>query len=186
MASLSFSASAWTQRIRSSKPKTLALWRVISRDFSVRSTAVTCAPARAKLMVSVPIPQPISSTFLPFHRSNSAKRRMCGSPKYLRASTSSKYSRVPAGLGECRTLHGRAFQYSLTLAMGVSSKEAGVLIVRFAKRIHFRLRTDAERYPESSVTHGGPDAREPSLQPVAPRTAGYNVVLQGLGAVSSG
>ena len=34
------------------------------------------APERAKLMVSVPMPQPISSTLLPLHRSNSAKPGM--------------------------------------------------------------------------------------------------------------
>ena len=82
-------------------------WRASSSDCGDRSTAVTCAPWRAKLVVSVPMPQPISRTFLPRQRSNSAKRGMCGSTKYLRASTSSKYSRVPTGLGECRMLHGR-------------------------------------------------------------------------------
>ena len=63
-------------------------------------TKGTVAPCRAKLMVSVPMPQPISKTFFPFHRSNSAKRGICGSTKYFRASTSSKYSFVPTDFGE--------------------------------------------------------------------------------------
>src|SRR6059036_54013 len=91
--------------------------------------AVTFAPCRAKLMVSVPNPQPISKTFLPFHFSNSANRGMCGSTKYLRASTSSKYSLVPTGLGECRRLHGRRSQYCLTLSIEISLKDITVQTV---------------------------------------------------------
>ena len=48
---------------------------------------------------------------------------------YLRASTSSKYSRVPTGLGECLILQGRAFQYSRTAAIGVSGKDVDVFMV---------------------------------------------------------
>src|SRR5262245_32197624 len=71
-------------------------------------------------MVSVPIPHPTSSTRLPRQRGNSAKRGMWGSTKYLRASTSSKYSRSPTGLGECRMLQGRSFQYCWTVRIGTS------------------------------------------------------------------
>jgi len=49
------------------KPKTSALRLARARDSDERSTAVTSAPARAKFIVSVPIPQPISRTFLPRH-----------------------------------------------------------------------------------------------------------------------
>ena len=42
----------------------------IRTDSSDKSTAVTEAPARAKFIVSVPIPQPTSSTFFPLQRSN--------------------------------------------------------------------------------------------------------------------
>ena len=45
---------------------------------------------------------------------------MCGSTRYFRASTSSKYSRDPTGFGECRMLQGRASQYRWT-----SSRDAG-------------------------------------------------------------
>ena len=71
---------------------------------------VRSAPALAKLIESVPMPQPISSTFLPRQCSKSANSGMCGSTKYLRASTSSKYSLDPTGLFEWRTLQGRRFQ----------------------------------------------------------------------------
>ena len=62
----------------------------VARDlqrFWDRSTAVSSAPARAKLIVSVPMPQPISNTRLPFQRAKSAKDGICGSTRYLRAST---------------------------------------------------------------------------------------------------
>src|SRR6185369_10819147 len=74
-------------------------------------------------MVSVPIPHPISSTFLPLHRSKSAKPGICDSTKYLRASTSSEYSFVPTGLGEWRMLQGRESQYSLTFWIEVFSND---------------------------------------------------------------
>ena len=60
------------------------------------------------------MPQPISSTRFPCQRDEVGKRGMCGSTKYLRRSTSSKYSRVPTAFGECRMLQGRAFQKSRT------------------------------------------------------------------------
>src|ERR1700741_4021109 len=60
------------------------------------------------------MPHAISENLLPRQRSNSANAGICGSTKYLRASTSSKYSRVPTGLRECRTLQGRRSQYRFT------------------------------------------------------------------------
>src|SRR6185369_17240193 len=110
----------WTA---SSNPETFTRCLATASDFSVRSTAVTRAPCRAKLMVSVPIPHPISSTFLPLHRSKSAKPGICDSTKYLRASTSSEYSFVPTGLGEWRMLQGRESQYSLTFWIEVFSND---------------------------------------------------------------
>src|SRR5262249_40299739 len=45
-----------------------------------------------------------------------------GSTKCLRCSTSSKYSRLPTGLGECRILQGLPFQKASTASMpGVGS-----------------------------------------------------------------
>jgi len=41
----------------------------------------------------------------------------------LRASTSSKYSLEPRGFGEWRMLHGRASQYSWTLAIVFSADD---------------------------------------------------------------
>src|SRR5262249_26317325 len=55
------------------------------------------------------------------HRENSAKRGICASTKYLRCSTSSKYSRVPTALGECRMLQGLAFQKLRTASIGTSA-----------------------------------------------------------------
>ena len=83
---------------------------------------MTSAPARAKFMVSVPIPQPTSRTRLPDHWGNAANPGMWGSTKYFLASTSSKYSRSPIGLEEWRMLHGREFQKSRTCAIGTSRK----------------------------------------------------------------
>src|SRR4051812_35302296 len=61
---------------------------------------------------------------------------MCGSTRYLRASTWSKYARVPTGSGECRRLQGRRFQYSRTLSIEVSLNGVwsviAVLMVRYA------------------------------------------------------
>src|SRR5262249_14698744 len=106
---------------RSLNPYICNRWRAISADASESSTAVTWAPARAKLTVSVPMPHPISSTRLPDQRENSAKPGICASTKYLRCSTSSKYSRVPTALGECRMLQGRAFQKLRTASIGTSA-----------------------------------------------------------------
>ena len=76
-------------------PKTSKRFLHSSRLALDSSRIVRSAPARAKLIESVPRPQPISRTFLPFHVANSANAGMCGSTKYFRASTSSKYWRVP-------------------------------------------------------------------------------------------
>src|SRR5947199_5932212 len=108
------SASPTNTDARPPSPYTSSRRRASSADFSDNSTATTCAPARAKLTVSVPMPHPISRTVRPCHRSNSAKPGMCGSTKYLRRSTSSKYSRVPTSRGEWRMLQGRRFQKSRT------------------------------------------------------------------------
>src|SRR5256886_10218690 len=120
----SFSTGTNSLRCLASPLKNLALSPKVSNRFlhramlsSERSTTVISAPARAKLIESVPMPHPISSTFLPRHRSKSANAGMCGSTKYLRSSTSSKYSRVPTGLVEWRMLHGRRFQYARTWSM---------------------------------------------------------------------
>src|SRR5712691_1121807 len=105
---------------RSASPYTSRRRRARAADFSDRSMEVTRAPARAKLTVSVPIPHPISSTRFPAHCGKPAKPGMCGSTKYFRASTSSKYSRVPTSLGECRMLHGLASQKARTSLIGTS------------------------------------------------------------------
>ncbi len=68
-------------------------------------------------MASVPIPHPTSRTFLPFQISNSANFGMCGSTKYLRCSTSSKYVFEPICALECLMLHGRSSQNFLTSAI---------------------------------------------------------------------
>src|SRR5260370_6557561 len=68
-------------------------------------------------MASVPMPQPISSTRLPAQRSNWANPGICDSTKYLRASTSSKYSLEPISALEWRILHGRRSQYACTAAI---------------------------------------------------------------------
>lgn len=65
------------------RPKTSNLFLQISRLFSENSTIVSSAPLRAKLILSVPIPQPISSTFLPFHLLKSANLGIWGSTKYF-------------------------------------------------------------------------------------------------------
>ena len=52
---------------------------------------------------------------------------MCGSTKYFRASTSSKYSFEPTGFCECRMLHGRASQYRRTSAIDFSVEPWGSL-----------------------------------------------------------
>src|SRR5438270_302733 len=113
--SLRCSASPWKNLALSPKVSNRFLHRAMLS--SERSTTVISAPARAKLIESVPMPHPISSTFLPRHRSKSANAGMCGSTKYLRSSTSSKYSRVPTGLVEWRMLHGRRFQHARTWSM---------------------------------------------------------------------
>ncbi len=105
---LSSSASPWKKFALS--PNTSKRCLQSARLSSEMSTTVMSAPARAKLIESVPIPHPISSTFLPRHRAKSAKAGMCGSTKYFRASTSSKNSREPTGLVEWRMLQGRRFQ----------------------------------------------------------------------------
>src|SRR5271169_6236876 len=74
------------------------------------------------------MPNPISRTLLPSQRANSANPGMWDSTKYLRASTSSKYSREPTGCAEWRILHGREFQYSLTFEIGVSVKATEVFM----------------------------------------------------------
>ena len=66
------SPSASTNVIRPSSPQTTARLRARSSERSDGSTAVTRAPARAKLIVSVPMPHPISSTRLSAQRSNCA------------------------------------------------------------------------------------------------------------------
>jgi len=58
----------------------------------------------------VPIPQPISKTFLFFHFAKSAKVNICDSTKYFLFSTSSKYSLVPISLLECLMLQGLEYQ----------------------------------------------------------------------------
>src|SRR5258706_16462473 len=88
------------------KPKTSARLRAISRDFSDKSTAVTVAAFRAKFIVSVPMPQPISRTRFFRQREKSANCGICGSTKYFFFSTSSKYFRGPGGFVEWRILHG--------------------------------------------------------------------------------
>ena len=55
---------------------------------------------------------------------------MCGSTRYFRASTSSKYSFDPTGFGEWRMLQGRASQYCWTSAMDLSVE----LLTTSAKR----------------------------------------------------
>src|SRR5208282_648372 len=52
------------------------------------------------------MPQPTSRTFLPALPSKSANPGICDSTKYLRASTSSKYARLPTACRLCRMLHG--------------------------------------------------------------------------------
>ena len=123
-ADVSFSALAWTKRIRSATPITSARSCAMRSDSPDRSTAVSSAPARAKLIESVPMPQPTSRTRFPLQRSNSAKAGMCGSTRYLRASTSSKYSFDPTGLGECRMLQGRASQYRLNVGDGLLGRSS--------------------------------------------------------------
>src|SRR5271170_434066 len=75
-------------------------------------------------MVSVPSPHPTSRTFFPRHRSNSANSGICGSTKYFRCSTSSKYSFVPTSLVEWRILQGRSSQYFFTADTGNFSKSS--------------------------------------------------------------
>src|ERR1044071_8141399 len=71
------------------------------------------------------MPQPISSTRLPAHRSNCANPGICGSTKYFRASTSSKYCFVPITADECRILQGRLSQKDSTSeSIGRRSNEA--------------------------------------------------------------
>ena len=118
--------------MRSATPITSARCAAMRSDSPESSTAVRCAPARAKLIESVPMPQPTSSTRLPSHRSNSAKAGMCGSTRYLRASTSSKYSFDPTGFVEWRMLQGRASQYRWTSAIDLSVE---LFIVRLAKAL---------------------------------------------------
>src|SRR3954452_7983890 len=107
-------------------PYVSARFCATASDSLERSTAVTCAPARAKLMVSVPMPQPTSRTCLPRQRSNCAKAGMWGSTKYFRASTSSKYSLVPTGILECRMLQGLRSQYAFTVSMETADSAANL------------------------------------------------------------
>src|SRR6267143_1643619 len=86
-------------------------------------------------MVSVPMPQPISRTFLPRQRSNWAKPGMWYSTKYLRASTSSKYCLVPTGAWEWRKLQGRRSQYSFTLSTAMSSNDMLFLVSEFSDAV---------------------------------------------------
>src|SRR5262245_18971593 len=100
-----------------------------SRLLADSSIPVYTAPWRAKFVASVPMPQPISKTRFPFQRGKSANRGICGSTKYLRASTCSKYSRLPTGSRECRILHGRRSQYDCTSSMaGMISTDADIPI----------------------------------------------------------
>ena len=79
--------------------------RASAADSSDSSTAVTCAPARAKLHgVGADAAADLQDA-PPLHRRNSANTGMCGSTKYFRCSTSSKYSLVPtaSASGGCCT-----------------------------------------------------------------------------------
>ena len=90
----------------------------------------------------------------PLARSSGRTRRtpgMCGSTRYFRASTSSKYSFEPTGFGEWRMLQGRASQYCWTSATD------------------FSLELSTIRLPESSA----------SLVAVPGLALGHGVVLSG-------
>ena len=59
---------------------------------------------------------------------------MCGSTRYFRASTSSKYSFDPTGFVEWRMLQGRASQYCWTSAMDFSVELLTIRLPEIGRR----------------------------------------------------
>jgi hypothetical protein len=108
-ASANGSRSASSCRTSPSSPNASSRRRVVSTAQSVRSTAVTRAPASASICVAIPLPQPTSSTSRPASEPKSTKsengcplgpavRRMYRGWK-IRRSISRKNSCEPSSYG---------------------------------------------------------------------------------------
>src|SRR3990167_2384609 len=120
--------------ILSATPQSSALFFAIFTDSSDNSIAVTKAPFLAKLIVSMPMPHPISRTRFPFHFENSANSGICGSVIYFFISVSSKYSLDNFSFFEEEALQGLSSQYFLTSSVDF------ILLIYFPQEISRKAR----------------------------------------------
>lgn len=103
---------------------------------------------------------------LPCQRSNCAKPGMCGSTRYLRASTSSRHSRKPTGFSEWRMLQGRASQVVANVSNGAVRTATGRSThARGSRSIERRIRSPRGIHTSGSQDRDGLDRDAGSIGP---------------------
>src|SRR5256714_1076057 len=168
-----------------SRPKASRRARVVATAQSVRSTAVTRAPASAKSWTAKPLPQPTSSTSLPAKSANGTKRengrpsgpRVNRSPRGAkpRESSSRKYSGEPvsAAMGSSTSYDiGLRFHHARTCSC-VTAPSLQTKGARERNTLRLRVEALQRESPRPRPHLGEPrpvsrELREHGAQPLRP------------------